>query len=510
MPKVNALYFIFFILLFIDNGILQAAEKPLGLVTDLKGEEIKVEFDSSVYLLAGTMVAVYGGGTIKKHPLTDKVVVRELEEVAKGQIVGAGGNLLRVQLTWKKSGVVLKPGMDVIPLSGENAPNAPPIQTGEIKGVSAPLQSSVRIRFPIQDPDGDEVSYSWELSGKSGEMGFLEARITRAPENLWFVPGVQTEVKMTITATDSYGQGLSSSTTLKAEELKSTWRSRKLQPFCSFGGKKSPFPSYVNRDQEGRWWGVTENSIFTFSPGGLEHRKFPLQGIDGRFNPVAIVPVENGFHLLDSNSPTVRVFDLDGELQRTYGIISQATDMVINSDGVVFIADQTLGGVLVYEPDGIFRACFGRSGEGPNDFSGLTRLALDPEGKLYALDSNTAIIHRFDRFQRRLPSWPLEIGGAFQAIDLSWHPSGELLVLLADGRIVRLTDKGTLGKNVLSPESKQNYIGILDSPDSFYVDKSGEVFVVYSKNRVIFRYSTDGLLYGLRGAPLQELTLFYH
>ena len=486
---------------------LHGKESPLGVITNVKGDRVIVEFDSSVYLQSGTMVAIYGGGTVKKHPLTDEIVIKELGQVAKAQIKGDGGNLLILGITWKRPGFEAKEGMDVIPLPFEAAPNSPPVKVGEIDKTSVSTQGSAPLILPIQDPDGDDVFYAWKLKGENGRTGYLESKITRIPENLWYAPGIEGNVEISVTATDSYGHELELSVPLSTSAWEEDWRRRKLTSFCTFGDAPGAHSTLITRDQRGHWWTVANGLVFNISPGWLQFQRFLTTTGPKISSPVAIAPADGEVHFLERESAVISVFGYDGKLKRTYGVHSEPTDLVVSQNGIVFIADQSLGGVQVYEPNGMFRACLGRSGEGKDYFSQLKRLTLDREDRLYALDGGTGVIHRFGRFQQRLPSWELNLDGKGVAVNLSWHPKGELLILLSDGRILRLDQQGKMIKPFIKSVTELDYIDRLEPPESIYVDLSGETFVTYPQDGMIVRYTADGNLSGLRGPPFWDLAM---
>ena len=486
---------------------LLAGQTPLGTVIEVRDEYVVAEFDSSVTLQPGTMVAVLGGGTVKKHPLTEEVVVQALERVAKAQIIGKGGSYVEAKITWKKVGFELSDGMDVIPVRSEALPNSAPIQTGGITDISTPVQSSIPLRFPIEDPDGDEVFFVWELHGDDGRIGYLETQTTRVPKNTWHSPGIVAKATVTVTATDVHGHTLKRSMKLSTFPLKDGWRNRELKPLSRSGDKMSANSISLTRDNRGHWWNITTDSVFNISPGWMETRLFPTKTGRTISKPKAVALYSGLIHVLDAESPVVNVFEYDGTLKRSYGIHTEPSDIALSSEGVAFIADQGLGGVQVYEPDGKFRACLGKAGKGPEDFAGLTRVTLDHAGQLYALDGSTDVVHRFNQFQHRLPSWSLNLKGLTTAVDLSWHPQGDLLVLLADGRILRIEEQGKITQLPLKSAVELAHLERMEAPESIYVDISGDIFITYPKEGVIARHAADGELYGIRGAPFWTLTL---
>ena len=490
------------------NRLLYSAEKPLGIVTKANGTSATIEFDSSVHLLPGTMVAIHGGGTVKIHPLTDEIVVKDLEHLASVQILEKGGNVLNTRITWKKDGVKLKPGMDAVPFFIKGARNSPPILLGEIEAITVPIQSVTPLIFPINDPDDDKTFFVWELTGEKGRVGFLEAHITRLPENTWFAPGVESKAVVRVTAIDSNGQNLKCAMNLSTSTWDDTWRTRKLNAFRRFGSDVSANSIFLTRDPIGKWWSIANDSIFTISPGWFKSNRFSAKTKRTILEPRALATFNDLFHLLGKTSAAIKVVDPRGAKKRTYGIQSSPSDIVIAPNGVVFVADQGLGGVQVYEPDGMFRSTLGRAGDGSDYFSKLTHLALDRNGQLYALDESKGIIHRFGRFQERLTSWTLGLTSNEVAKDLSWHPNGELLILLNDGRIVRLDEKGEKTNSTIKTSIERVYFDHVGSPESIYVDLSGEIFVTYPEEGILARYTNDGNLYGIRGAPLWGLSRF--
>ena len=339
---------ILFVFVLTTNRLLYSAEKPLGIITEVNDAIATVEFDSSVYLQPGTMVAMYGGGMVKLYPLTDEIAVKDFEHIATGQIIGKGGNILKVRRTWKKPEIEIKTGMNAVPLSDEAAPNSPPIQFGEIDDVSASIQSSVLLTFPIKDPDGDPVFYVWELIGEKGRAGFLEAQITRIPENTWLTPAVENKAIATVTATDVYGQSLTCSMNLSTSMWNDEWRNRELTPFRILGNDLSGNSIFLTRDSRGYWWSITHDSVFTVSPGWFKSHSFPTKAGRSIREPRALATFNDLVHIVDNHSGTINVFDSKGGMRRTYGIQSNPTDIVIGGNGVVFVADQSLGGIQIW------------------------------------------------------------------------------------------------------------------------------------------------------------------
>lgn len=484
---------------------LSAAELPLGVVEQADKGTALIRFDASVKLLPGSMLAIYGPGAVKKHPLTREVIVEERVVVAKAQIIDASDPArISVRLTW--IGATPAIGFDAVPLPKEAAPNAAPALTGAVPAITARASSTVKIALPITDPDGDVVSYTWRLEGTPGLTGVLGARTSTLPETTWTAPGMPGKATLVVTARDVLGQEIETRAALTAT-AEDNWRTREAKSFATLGtGRQSPLARLV-REPAGTWLGITSNGVVErFSSGWLVSAPVAFAKDKGPARPVTAQTVGRELHVLDSGRRVVAVYGADGNPLREYGASSSPTDLVIGADGTAFIADQDAGGVLVYEADGTFRLRLGRSGKGGDAFTGLSRLALGRGGELYCLDATQGQIQRFDRFHRRLPTWNLQVDAKNPPVDIAVHAKG-VLVLLSSGQILVADGKG---------QTPQAWKGLGDVglvaraglASAFTVDAAGEVFVSYPDYGYVTRYSAEGGFSGVAGAALWQQSVY--
>jgi len=478
---------------------LSAADLPLGVVEQADKGVALIRFDASVKLLPGSMLAIYGPGSLKKHPLTKQVLVEERVVVAKAQVIDASDPArVSVRLTW--IGAAPAVGFDVVPLPKEAAPNAAPALIGAAPAISAPIEGSVKVTLPVADPDGDVVSYLWTLEGPVGQSGVLSARTSTVPEITWTAPGLPGKATLVVMARDALGQELVTRVALSAT-ADDNWRTREPKSFASLGVNRQSSLTRVVREPAGTWLGITSGGMVERLAGGwLTSSPVAFAKDKGPSRPVTALTVGKELHVLDSGRRMVAVFGADGNPLREYGASSTPTDLVIAPDGTAFIADQDAGGVLVYEANGTFRLRLGRSGKEADAFTGLSRLALGRGGELYCLDVTQAQVQRFDRFHRRLPTWKIQADAKNPPVDIAVHAKG-VLILLASGQILVADGKG---------QTPQAWKGLGDVgmvaraglATSFTVDAVGEVFVTYPDYGYLVRYSADGVLSGIAGAPL--------
>src|SRR3954471_9666386 len=129
-----------------------AAERPLGLIESVDGQQLVLRFDGA-HLTPGTMIAIYGAGSVEKHPLTKEVIIEQRKLVAKAQLVGGDDAHPIARVLWPAAPEGLAAGLDAVPLPDEAAPNAPPVATAASPKATAAAGSTVVVKLPIADPD---------------------------------------------------------------------------------------------------------------------------------------------------------------------------------------------------------------------------------------------------------------------------------------------------------------------------------------------------------------------
>ena len=136
--------------------------------------------------------------------------------------------------------------------------------------------------------------------------------------------------------------------------------------------------------------------------------------------------------------------------------------MALDSQGNVYVTDEWLNRVTVFDKDGTLIARWGSGGDGDGEFNRPSGIAIDGDDNLFIVDS---LNHRVQVFTR-------------------------------DGTFTRKW--GSFGGDS----------GELDSPWGVAVDRQGDVYVVDHKNHRVQRFTSDGQLvrqYGSYGRGRGEL-----
>ncbi|MBN8526768.1 MAG: hypothetical protein J0M02_15660 [Planctomycetes bacterium] len=476
-------------------AVAAAADQPLGLVEQVEKDAVLVRFDAAARVPFGQMVALFGPGSVVKHPLTGKVVTENRRLLAKGQAVAVQDGLLRLRILWRDGSAAPAAGWDAVPLPGEAAPNAPPALTGTPSVVAAP-GAAQPIRLPVVDPDGDALTIAWQLIGPAGRSGRLDAASTILPETVWNAPGATPEAAVTLQATvrDPLGQELVVKVPLEVKGADDPKRPRKV--FAALGAGQEPAWQQLERGDDGSWIGVDDaGRILRVGPGWQNAVALPLGEAARR--PLAVALRANEIHVLDRDKAAVLVLNEAGQVRRTLGGLSEPRDFAVGADGTVCIADQRAGGVMVFDAGGRFRARVGRVGD--DGFTEVSRVCIGAGGEIVALDAAARRLHRYDRDLRRLDTWTVTGDPKVKPVDLAAHPRG-ILVLLDDGAVQVYGTKGTVAET-WKPAAAAGLAEAMGAAVTIAADAAGEVLVCHASG-ITARQAADGRVVGVRGPAL--------
>ena len=363
-------------------------------------------------------------------------------------------------------------------------PTTPPVVSQPLSqtlAISTTVQSTVRIAIPVGNALLQASTWMWWLESPAGHSGRLSARTTRVAEISWTAPALPTEVTLHVMAVGVEQPLLLS---LKAVAA-ATEGVATLTPFLRAHFSEERHVQRLHPDVDGNWWLIDTDSamISRNSAGWLLSGQFLSTPTLKR--PVAVATSRDHIAILNSDPSALIIYGRDNLVQRTITGLQRPTDVVALNDGSWAVADMRLGGVVVFDHQGVRLRTHVRSGSGGWDL--LTRLASDGT-LLYALDIKTPTIAVFGGDAPALTLWPQD--RATQPVAIAAH-GGRVYVLSTSGAVRVLDAKGQLLQTIPSAASAlvDEELGI---PSDVSVTALGEIYVTYPEREMIARHSADG------------------
>lgn len=234
------------------------------------------------------------------------------------------------------------------------------------------------------------------------------------------------------------------------------------------------------------------------SEGSAENRFVSVRGLDTS---------EDGTLYVAESSRGVWVFSPEGELQQTFGAteLLDAYDVAVNEEGNVFVADYGNNAIARFRPDGTQALRWGQTGEEPGQF-GLQapqRLALGPDGSVYALDVRvdaasgnavSSVVHFSDQ------------GAFLERIDLPAGAAPNDLALDSEGNIY-LADTANGAVTKITPQGEVLALfGRGITPGAVDVDESGTIYAATWGSGVL-KFAADGTLLAEAGQAVDTGTI---
>jgi len=228
----------------------------------------------------------------------------------------------------------------------------------------------------------------------------------------------------------------------------------------------------------------------------------------GRFvSARGLATAPDGTLYLAEGSRGVWVFAPDGALIGTFGgeELLDAYDVARAPDGDLFVADYGRNAVARFRADGVFVGRWGSPGNAPEQFgfSSPQRIALGPDGSVYALDTRPGpesgrVVSSLARFDaegnlRERIELPADLAPADLALD------GAGFVYLADsfsGVVVKLDPRGAEVARFGDPAARESFAG-----GAIDLDEQGNIYVATYAAGVL-KLAPSGLVIARGGAAV--------
>ena len=167
--------------------------------------------------------------------------------------------------------------------------------------------------------------------------------------------------------------------------------------------------------------------------------------------------------------------------------------VAVDSQGRVYITDEWLNRISVFDGDGIFLKCWGDSGNGDGELDGPSGIVIDSQDDLYISDTRNHRVQKFTKDGTSLAAWGGYGSGEGQ-LDSPWG-----IALDADGhvyvadhmnhRVQKFTPAGEFTASFGSPGTGRGELG---RPSGVAVDSDGDVYVCDWSNDRVQVFGSDG------------------
>ena len=238
---------------------------------------------------------------------------------------------------------------------------------------------------------------------------------------------------------------------------------------------------------------------------------------DGFFNPVAIARGEgNLLYVLSRGTETpafspckrVTVFTVDEELVRDFGqkvgpedadssapdgSFMWPTSVALDSESNVYVADEWLNRISIFNKDGAWIGKWGTPGDGDGEINRASGLAFDENDDLYLVDSLNNRVQVFTKEGKVLSKWGTAGSGDGEfnipwGIEIDKHGD----VYVADWRNDRIQKFAPDGRFLMKFGRSGQGDGEFNRPTGVAVDKDGTIYVTDFKNDRLQVFDADG------------------
>jgi tripartite motif-containing protein 71 len=223
-------------------------------------------------------------------------------------------------------------------------------------------------------------------------------------------------------------------------------------------------------------------------------------------NPAGMgADADGNIYVADQTDNTVHKYNKFGALLGTIGssLLSTPFSVAVDqraSSGVIYVADPGNQRVAVFDKNGAYlRSVVPAAGF----FNHVTDVKVDAQGDLYAVDSVTTFVEKFDSSGNSLVSYNGNTGGGpgqFTgplAIAVE-SATGSVYVADSGGNRIQLFDSS--GHFVTSFGSLGTGAGQFDSPDGLATDASGNLYVTEQNNTRVQKFNSSHIFVSETGS----------
>ena len=165
----------------------------------------------------------------------------------------------------------------------------------------------------------------------------------------------------------------------------------------------------------------------------------------------------------------------------------------LDRNGRVFVTDEYLNRISIFDAEGAFRYHWGRRGSGDGELNGPSGIAFDSHGSVWVVDS---LNHRVQNFST-IGEFQSNFGRQGNGNGDLENPWGicidqEDCIYVADWGNDRVQKFSPAGELLVKFEAASNGAGDLKGPSGVAVDSDGDVYVTDWGNHRVQIYAADG------------------
>jgi DNA-binding beta-propeller fold protein YncE len=165
----------------------------------------------------------------------------------------------------------------------------------------------------------------------------------------------------------------------------------------------------------------------------------------------------------------------------------------LDQDGRVYVSDEYLNRISVFDAEGAFRYHFGRSGSGEGEMNGPSGLAFDSHDIIWLVDSMNHRVQSFSQIGEFQSGFGQQ-GAGDGDFEMPWgiciDKNDDIYVSdWGNNRVQKFSPTGELLQTF---EESSNGVGSLKGPSGVAVDSDGDVYVTDWGNHRLQIYDADG------------------
>jgi DNA-binding beta-propeller fold protein YncE len=181
--------------------------------------------------------------------------------------------------------------------------------------------------------------------------------------------------------------------------------------------------------------------------------------------------------------------------------------IALDSQENVYVTDEWLNRVSIFDTDGKFLRLWGSAGSDDGEFSGPSGIAIDSQDSLYIVDSRNHRVQKFTKDGKFLSTWG-GLGSAEGQFNAPWGITidQEGNVYVADHKNHRVQKFTPEGKFLAQFGSYGTRKGQLNHPSDVAVDPEGDVYICDWANHRVQVFDSEGQVVTSLQGDAQELS----